>query len=378
MSFAALPPGARIGIIGGGQLGRMLALAGTPLGYTFRFLEPADPCPADGLGEVVRGGYADSAAIDAFARGLDVVTYEFENVPAETAEALAARLPVHPTPASLALARDRLHEKQGFEALGIDCAPWRRVDDRASLERAVQELGLPAVLKTRRLGYDGKGQAVLHSPDDLDPAWQRLGDHPLVLEGFVRFERELSIVAVRGHDGAFAAWPVVENRHERGVLVHTRAPALHVDAARQLEAEALIRRLMDHLGHVGVMALELFEVDGHLKANEVAPRVHNSGHWTQNGAQTSQFENHIRAIAGLPLGSCAAAGVTEMVNLLGALPGSEVVLGEPLAHLHLYGKSPRPGRKIGHVNVTGPSADAVREATARIQAALPPDAGPAA
>lgn len=355
----------------------MLALAGIPLGYSFRFLEPSDPCPAGALGDVVRGDYADPEAIGRFAVGLDVVTYEFENVPAETAEQLAAQAPVHPAPAALAMARDRLHEKQGFERLGIACAPWRAVDDRASLDRAVADLGLPAVLKTRRLGYDGKGQAVLRSQADIGPAWGRLGGQPLVLEAFVSFDRELSIVAARGHDGAFAAWPLAENTHLRGVLVHTIAPAPGIDAIRQAEAESLIRRLMDDLGYVGVMALELFETSGELLANEVAPRVHNSGHWTQDGARTSQFENHIRAIAGLPLGSCVAEGVTEMVNLLGAIPSSSVVLTEPLAHLHLYGKSPRPGRKVGHVNVNGPDPAAVREATARVQRALPPEAGPA-
>lgn len=377
--------GLRIGVIGGGQLGRMLALAGIPLGLRFRFLEPADPAPADDVGEVVRAAYDDPAALERFVDGLDVATYEFENVPAESAAWLAERLPVHPAPAALALARDRLHEKQGFERLGIPCAPWRRIDTRAELDAAVAELGLPAVLKTRQLGYDGKGQRVLRQAADLDEAWAALGDRALVLEGFVNFERELSIVAVRSAEGEFAAWPLVENTHERGVLVHTRAPALGVSAALQAEAEARIASLMDHLGYVGVMALELFEVRGvdagrgssELWANEVAPRVHNSGHWTQDGARTSQFENHVRAIAGLPLGSCAAEGVTEMVNLLGQLPPLEAVLQEPLAHLHLYGKAPRPGRKIGHVNVNGADAGAVHAAAQRIRAGLPEGAGPA-
>jgi 5-(carboxyamino)imidazole ribonucleotide synthase len=354
----------------------MLALAGTPLGLDFRFLEHRDPCPVDELGQMVRAEYDDLDAVRRFGRGLDVVTYEFENVPAASAALLAESLPVYPPPAALALAGDRLREKEGFDRLGIPCAPWRRVDTRAELDAAVAEVGFPAVLKTRRLGYDGKGQAVLRSGGDVASAWDALGGRALIVEGFVDFSRELSIVSVRGRDGDVAFYPLVENLHERGVLVRTRAPASRVPAALQARAEDHARALLEELDYVGVMALELFQVGDGLLANEVAPRVHNSGHWTQDGAVTSQFENHVRAVAGLPLGSTDPVGVSEMINLLGRLPAPSDVLREPLAHLHLYAKSERPGRKIGHVNVSGLDADAVAAATERVLACLPAEAGP--
>ncbi|NNK64976.1 MAG: ATP-grasp domain-containing protein, partial [Gemmatimonadetes bacterium] len=244
------------------------------------------------------------------------------------------------------------------------------------LTAAVRATGLPAVLKTRRLGYDGKGQRVLRSEEDLDEAWEALGDRALVLEAFVPFERELSIVGVRGADGDTAFYPLVENVHERGVLVRTEAPAPGLTPALQAAAEHHAGAIMASLDYVGVLALELFQVGDRLLANEVAPRVHNSGHWSQDGAVTCQFENHVRAVAGLPLGSTAAVGHTVMVNLLGDLPPLDAVLREPLAHLHLYDKAPRPGRKIGHVNVQGADRDAVLAAAARIEAALPATAGP--
>jgi 5-(carboxyamino)imidazole ribonucleotide synthase len=365
-----------VGVLGGGQLGRMLALAGVPLGLRFRFLEPHAPSPVDGLGEVVRGPYDDLDAVRRFGDGVAVATYEFENVPVASALALAAEVPVFPPPAALELAQDRLREKEGFARLGIPTAPWRTVDARAELDEAVREVGLPAVLKTRRFGYDGKGQDVLNGPADLDPAWERMGGRPLLLEGFVAFERELSILAVRGRDGSEAFYPLVENRHERGILVRTTAPARAVTPALQIRAERYTRALMEELDYVGVLALELFQVGDELLANELAPRVHNSGHWTQDGAVTCQFENHARAVVGLPLGRTTAVGHAVMLNLLGALPPLRAVLSEPDAHLHLYDKAPRPGRKLGHVNVVGSDPVAVAEACARIEAALPPGAGP--
>ncbi len=366
-----------VGVLGGGQLGRMLALAGIPLGLRFRFLEPRAPAPVDGLGEIVRGAYDDLDAVRRFGEGLEVVTYEFENVPVRSARELAGAVPVYPPPAALEVAQDRLHEKEAFARLGIPAAPWRTVDTRADLDAAIAELGLPGVLKTRRLGYDGKGQEVLREAADLDAAWDRLGGRPLLLEGFVHFQRELSIVAARGPDGAEVFYPLVENRHREGILVETTAPAPDVSPELQASAEGYARALLDDLDYVGVLALELFDDDGRLLANELAPRVHNSGHWSQNGAVTSQFENHMRAVAGLPLGATAATGTTVMLNLLGALPPIAAVLAEPAAHLHLYDKAPRPGRKIGHVNVTGADADAVQAAAARIRAAMPAAAGPA-
>lgn len=367
-----------VGVLGGGQLGRMLALAGIPLGLRFRFLEAKSPSPVDGLGEVIRGDYADLDAVRRFGDGVALVTYEFENVPVASARALGAEgVKVFPPPPALEMSQDRLREKEGFDRLGIPTAPWRTVDSRDDLERAVAEVGLPAVLKTRRFGYDGKGQEVLREPRDVDAAWESLGGRPLLYEGFVDFRRELSIVAARGRDGSEVFYPLVENRHERGILAETTAPASDVSPALQERAEGYARALLDELGYVGVIALELFQVGDDLLGNEVAPRVHNSGHWSQDGAVTCQFESHVRAVAGFPLGSTQAIGPTRMLNLLGALPPLEAVLREPLAHLHLYDKAPRPGRKIGHVNVVGGTTDEVDEAAERIRSAFPPEAGPA-
>ncbi len=354
----------------------MLALAGIPLGFRFRFLEHRSPAPVDGVGEVVRADYDDEAALDRFRAGLDVVTYEFENVPVDSAQHLAGVLPVFPPPAALEFARDRLHEKEGFARLGIPAAPWRAVATRDELDAAVAAIGLPAVLKTRRLGYDGKGQAVLRSHTDVDAAWTTLGGRALTLEGFVDFSRELSIIAVRGRDGASRCYPLVENTHQKGVLVRTDAPARGVTPSLQATAQGYVEALMTSLDYVGVLALELFQVGDELLANEVAPRVHNSGHWTQDGAVVCQFENHLRAIAGLPLGDTTAEGHTVMLNLLGAVPPAEAVLRESRAHLHLYDKDDRPGRKLGHVNVSGPDRAEVEGAAARIAAAFPEGAGP--
>ncbi len=366
-----------IGILGGGQLGRMLALAGVPLGARFRFLEPRSPAPVDSIGQVVRAEYDDAAALERFREGLDVVSYEFENVPDASARYLAEVIEVFPPPAALEFARDRANEKRGFGRLDVPVPPWRSVDSLEDLRRGVSELGVPAVLKTRRLGYDGKGQFVLTSHDDVARAWEDLGSSPLVLEGFVDFDRELSIVGVRARDGSTAFYPLVENTHRSGVLVRTEAPAEGVSAGLQAAAEAYIGAIMESLDYVGVLALELFEVDGGLLANEVAPRVHNSGHWTQDGADTCQFENHVRALMNLPIGSTAARGYSVMLNLLGALPPLGAVAAEPLTHLHLYDKAPRPGRKIGHINVVGPDRAEVSQTAARLEALFPPESGPA-
>jgi 5-(carboxyamino)imidazole ribonucleotide synthase len=354
-SSLPLPPGSLIGIVGGGQLGRMLALAGIPLGYRFRFLEPAADPPVQDLGEVVTAPYDDQEGLDRFARGLSAATYEFENVPVDTARRLARLLPVHPAPPALEMAQDRLVEKEGFRRFGIGTAPFRAVDSLKELEEGVEALGLPCVLKTRRFGYDGKGQKVLKSPGEVEPAWERLGGRPLILEGFVDFRRELSVLAVRGHDGETACYPVVENAHADGILRESRAPASGVSAALQEEARVLVNRVLEGLGYVGVLAVELFDTSEGLLANEMAPRVHNSGHWTQDGAVTSQFENHVRAVAGLPLGSTEALGFAAMVNLIGTVPAPGSLLELPGVHLHLYGKAPRPDRKLGHVNLRADS-----------------------
>jgi 5-(carboxyamino)imidazole ribonucleotide synthase len=329
----------------------MLALAGYPLGLRFRFLDPSPDAPTGQLADHICAKYADNEALDAFARGLAVVTYEFENVPVASARRLASRMPVHPDPRALDVAQDRLREKQFFQDLGIATAPFEPVASAAELDRAVERIGLPAVLKTRREGYDGKGQSVVHTRADAASAWTTLGDRQLILEGFVPFERELSVLAVRGRDGAVLTYPLVENEHRDGLLRRSLAPAPDLSTAVQATAETLVAQVVEALGYVGVIAIELFQVGETLLANEMAPRVHNSGHWTLEGAETSQFENHLRAILGLPLGATTARGYSAMMNLIGTLPDLAGLLAIPGAHVHLYGKAARPGRKLGHVTL---------------------------
>jgi 5-(carboxyamino)imidazole ribonucleotide synthase len=343
----------------------MLALAGIPLDVQFRFLDPVEGAPASAVGDLVVGALGDEAVLSEVTHGATVVTYEWEGVPADAARFLIARgLPVRPGARSLEVAQDRLTEKETFHQLHIATPASSAVNTRADLDAAVEAVGgLPAVLKTRRGGYDGKGQARLHSIDDLDAAWSELGggEVGLILESLVPFDRELSVLAVRGLDGEVACWPLVENHHERGILRVSRAPAPDVSPTTQAEGEALATRLLDDLDHVGVLAVELFDVGGELLANEIAPRVHNSGHWTIEGAVTSQFENHVRAVLGWPLGSTAARGPSAMVNCIGVMPSRDAVLAIPGAHLHDYGKAPRPGRKLGHVTVV--AADDVELST---------------
>jgi 5-(carboxyamino)imidazole ribonucleotide synthase len=273
---------------------------------------------------------------------------------------------VLPPPVALDVAQDRLREKELCRRLGIGTPAFAPVDDRAGLDRAAKELGLPAVLKTRRGGYDGKGQVVLRESDDTERGWAEVGGVPLILEAHVPFDRELSVLAVRGRDGETACWPLVENHHEGGILRRSFAPAPDLSARLQQSGEQLAGRMLDELEYVGVLAVELFDVAGELLVNELAPRVHNSGHWTIEGAVTSQFENHLRAILGWPLGSTAAVGVNAMVNCVGALPDPSAVLAVPGAHLHDYGKAPRPGRKVGHVTVTAGDAEELRGRVARL------------
>lgn len=352
----------RVGILGGGQLGRMLALAGIPLGMRFRFLDPAADCPAAQLGEHVCAPFEDRAALDRFADGLDVITWEFENVPVASARYLAARVPVRPDPLALEVGQDRCDEKTFLRSLGIGTAEFQPVSSDEALRAAVEDIGLPAVVKSRRHGYDGRGQAALRAVADVDAAWSAIGGVPAIVESFVPFRRELSIVVARGVDGAIASYPLVENVHRHGILWTTTAPAPDVSAALQVRAEGHARALLERLGYVGVLAIELFErEDGELLVNEIAPRVHNSGHWSIEGAVTSQFANHMRAVAGLPLGAAAAVGHSAMVNLIGTIPAPARVLALPDAHLHLYGKEPRPGRKLGHVTVCA-DAPAARDA----------------
>ncbi|HSO95822.1 MAG TPA: 5-(carboxyamino)imidazole ribonucleotide synthase [Acidimicrobiia bacterium] len=354
-----------VGVLGGGQLGRMLGLAGLPLGLTFRFLDPSPEAPAGAVGRLDTGALDDADAVRRVAEGADVVTYEWEGVDADAARAAVDVAPLRPGSRPLEIAQDRAAEKATFERLGIAVPPFETIDDRAGLDRAITRIGLPAVLKARRGGYDGKGQRVLRVATDVDDAWAALGDVPLIVERLVPFERELSIVAVRGLDGATACYPLVENEHQGGILRVTRAPASDLAPGQQADAEVIAATLLRDLDYVGVLAIELFEHDGQLLANELAPRVHNSGHWTIEGAETSQFENHLRAILGWPLGSVTPRGPSAMVNCLGEIPARAAVLEVAGAHLHDYGKTSRPGRKVGHVTVT---ADSVEERDRRLVA----------
>jgi 5-(carboxyamino)imidazole ribonucleotide synthase len=342
----------KIGILGGGQLGRMLALAGHPLGMSFVVLTPETDAPAAAVAKTIVAPYDDRAALDELASRVDVVTFEFENVPADVVEHLAQKVPVRPDARALREASDRKHEKELFTRLGIPTVPFRTLGSASEMDDAIRYVGLPAVLKTRRFGYDGKGQRVLRRSEDVEGAFTGLGGGDLILEGFVDFRREVSIVAVRGIDGEIAFYPLVENRHEGGILRFTRAPAPVLDPDHQAKAESYVRAILEDLDYVGVLALELFDDGVELLANEIAPRVHNTGHWTIEGAETSQFENHLRAITGSPLGSTAPRGESAMINIIGALPDARRVLAVPGAYLHLYGKAPRPGRKLGHVTVT--------------------------
>lgn len=358
----------KVGILGAGQLGRMLALAGYPLGLSFRFFEPGDGAPCRGLGEIVHGDWSDRAALDRFADGLSVATFEFENIPVAAVEHVASRVRVFPGSAALATGQDRLAEKQLFDSLGIPAAPWRAVATRDELGAAYDALGGRCILKTRRLGYDGKGQAPVDGRADLDSAWSAVAGAPSLLEQRVPFEYEVSVLGVRGVDGKIATYPLTKNTHESGILRRSIAPAPRATADLHAAAVAHVTAVLERLQYVGVLAIEFFVEAGggggagdggsaapaRLVANEIAPRVHNSGHWTIDGAQTSQFENHLRAICGLPLGPVGmrspAAG---MVNLIGSWPSPAAIVSLPTAKLHLYAKAPRPGRKVGHVNVTG-------------------------
>jgi 5-(carboxyamino)imidazole ribonucleotide synthase len=346
-----------IGILGGGQLGYMLALAGYPLGLHFRFLDPSPEAPVGRIAQRVTADYTDEAALEKFANGLELVTYEFENVPVEAAKFLAERVPVYPPPAALEAAQDRLNEKGLFGKLGIATTEFASVSNARELDAAAKTLGLPAVLKTSRMGYDGKGQWILRTAEDVAKAKSELPDVQLILERFVPFTRELSVLAVRSRSGEIAYYPLVENHHRGGILRLSLAPAPRLEPHIQRAAEDAARRVLESLKYVGVLAIEFFEFEGRLLANEMAPRVHNSGHWTIEGAITSQFENHLRAVLGLPLGSTGAAGHCAMLNLIGDLPDSPEVLAVPDAHLHLYGKSPRPGRKLGHVTLRAASPE---------------------
>jgi 5-(carboxyamino)imidazole ribonucleotide synthase len=357
----------RIGILGAGQLGRMLALAGYPLDFDFVFFDPAEEACAAPLGDHIHAAYDDDAALKKFCDAVDVVTYEFENVPAACAALVAARKPLLPHPRALETGQDRLSEKRLFDALKIAVPPYAPVGSRDELDAALRTIKFPCVLKTRRMGYDGKGQAVLRSAADVDAAWARLGTQPLLLEGFVAFEREISCIGVRGKDGATAFYPVAENVHRDGIL---RTSIPRANDPLQGAAESATRAVMERLDYTGVLAFEFFAAGGKLLGNEIAPRVHNSGHWTIDGAQCSQFENHLRAVASLPLGSTAMRGHCAMVNFIGSVPELARLAAIPGLHVHLYGKQAKPARKIGHANLTADSEAQLKVALERLTALL--------
>lgn len=351
-----------VGILGGGQLGRMIAMAGHPLGIGCTVLDPSfDPCAAPIAGHV-RGEFdQDFLALYELVKKSHVVTYEFENVPVETARWLTDRVPVFPPPRALEVSQERLAEKEFFRNLGIPTPLFAAVDDREDYDRALAAVGIPAVLKTRRFGYDGKGQAVIRSEAEAEAAWQRLGGRPLILEAFVPFDRELSLVSVRSREGSLAFYPLVENLHRDGILHRSIAPAGSLGEELTERAQEYATQVLTELDYVGVLTIEWFQDGPRLLANEMAPRVHNSGHWTIEGAETSQFENHLRAICGLPLGRTDALSPSVMYNFIGTIPPAEEVLSVPRAHYHHYGKPPRPGRKVGHVTIRFPDAETMAE-----------------
>jgi 5-(carboxyamino)imidazole ribonucleotide synthase len=348
-----IPPGSTIGILGGGQLGRMLAIAAASMGYRVHSYAPDEEIPGgDVSAEVTRARYDDFAALDRFAASVDVVTYEFENIDVAAVEHVAARVPVRPGAAALRVSQDRVTEKEFVTELGGRPAPFRAVGGLTDLAIALADLGTPALLKTRRFGYDGKGQVRIEKAEDAEAAWTAIGEHPAVLEGLVRFDAEFSILLTRGTDGATVVYDAPRNEHASGVLARSSLPAGELVEAQVAEATALARQVADRLDYVGLLTLEFFATANGPVFNEMAPRVHNSGHWTIEGARVSQFENHIRAVCGLPLGDPSlTAPAVRMENLLGdAVQDWKKLLADPHAHLHLYGKSRvKPGRKMGHV-----------------------------
>lgn len=360
----------KVGILGGGQLARMLVHAGTPLGLEFVIVDPkADACAA-GMGRFIHADYADPDALDRLA-ACDRVTCDFENVPADALSMIADRVAVRPSAAALAAAQDRLVEKNRFARLGMETPGFAEVNSRTDLQAAVETLGLPAVVKTRRMGYDGKGQMLLRDAEDLELAWRELGEYPLIVEQWIAFDHECSITAVRSSDGELRCWPVSRTWHRQGILRLAASPGL--PERRQRAAEALVRTLAEDLDYVGCLTLELFAVGDRLLANEFAPRVHNSAHWTIEGAVCSQFENHLRAVCGLPLGATDARGAAAMFNFIGRMPAPAPWLELPGLHWHDYGKSEREGRKVGHATLTAPGAAELGALLPRLEGLLEQD-----
>ncbi|MDW8245184.1 MAG: 5-(carboxyamino)imidazole ribonucleotide synthase [Sandaracinaceae bacterium] len=376
----------RVGIVGGGQLGQMLALAAIPLGHDVLVLSDDPGGPASHIAHAIFGKYGDEKILAEFTAKIDVATCEFEHVPQEALQFIETRSPLRPGLRSMAIASDRWLEKEHFRSLGIPTSLFQKVDSVAELKAAIKHLGLPILLKTRRFGYDGKGQRLISNEKEIETAFFALGGEPLIAEQFVAFERELSMIGVRTMGGAIFTYPMVQNLHHEGILFCTIAPAPEVPTHIELEVREALCTLLESLDHVGVLTLELFQTKEGWLANEIAPRVHNSGHFSIEGATISQFEAHIRAITGDPLSQPMLRGVSVMVNLIGAVPPREDILAIDGVHLHLYGKSPRPGRKLGHVTICGESWEellprlekliALVESTQQITALTPPPSQP--
>lgn len=371
--MSELSPIERVGIIGGGQLAQMLAQSVQPLGVRCTVLDPNENCCASSVCEQIVGEYNDPDALTQLADCSEVVTYEFENVPAAAAEIIKPLRPIHPNPDALGYAQDRHLERGMFSKLGIAIPNYRAIDDVESLSAALGELGTPAILKARTLGYDGKGQVLINDPRNAREAFETIGSVPAILDQFVEFTRELSIVATRSVAGDIVCYPLSENVHRGGILRVSKAPARAVSTKLTEQAQHAARQILNRFEYVGTLAVEFFQIgsgdDATLVANEIAPRVHNTGHWTIEGAQTSQFENHMRAVMGMKLGSADPIGCSAMVNIIGDEPRAGALQSMPEAHVHMYGKAPRAGRKIGHVTLNAPSEgelDALLERFTRV------------
>ena len=357
-----------VGIIGAGQLGQMLGTAADSLGLKCLFLDPSEKPPASTVGDVIQAAFDDASALADLANKCDVISYEFENVPVAALRAIESTCPVFPPPQALEHAQDRLQEKQLFESLDIPIPGYRTIDSASDLQQAAASLGLPLVLKTRRLGYDGKGQAILRDAADAASSFDSLGGRDLIAEQFVPFDREVSAIGARSEDGSIVTYALSENEHRDGILRVSRAPA-EGEQIRQ-NADDYLQRLLTRLDYVGVLTLELFVTGDQLLANEFAPRVHNSGHWTIEGANTSQFENHMRAIAGMPLADTSVVGFPGMVNIIGSMPEDLSAIRAAEAVTHNYGKTARPDRKLGHATIVCTTAAKREKRLQAIQDAL--------
>ena len=357
----------RVGVIGSGQLGRMMALAGTPLDVEFVFLDEATVSPSSNLGTNIKP--SENNALERFLESVDVVTYESENTDTDLVRRINTIKPVFPGEASLKKSQHRLVEKNTFKDLGISTANFLRVTNKNELIQAANTLGLPIVLKTTTMGYDGKGQAVVKTEADIDQAWNELAGNELIAESFVSFSRELSIIAVRSINGETKIYPIAENDHSNGILRVSRVPAKNISTTKQKQAEEFITTMLTHLDHVGVLTLELFDCEDGLVVNEMAPRVHNSGHWSMEGSHCGQFENHIRAICNMPLGNTEAKHkAIAMINIIGLAGDRDSVLRLPNAHLHLYGKTERLNRKLGHINILANSEPEINKTLEELEA----------